>query len=482
MHRMNSNTQYYYKNSENFINEIKQKLSFDDIFSNPKLLSDLGISLVELDKAKSSVNSKQYHLEDAKYGNSRIVIYPNNTGNRNGIPFFTNQTNDSDRGDVFQFVKNRCENPLKTILEATNNLNGLIEVKEREKTIKPVKAFVLKNYLNKGLFNSYETLENEQVNFLVNSRGITYETLSNSLFHDKVMLYNPIDGKQSFFNAFFPKTNVHNEILGAEIKFPNPTSTGMKDMVEGDPLLLWHSNIPSNTSKVVLVESALDALSHFQIHQDTSVFYVSSNGNLYDKRIDSFYQLLEDFKINKSIPIVLANDNDYAGFTYDLRMLNHAISHYNGLFSVEKLNDNIVLKFHSQSENVGRDLFVEVANYFEKIKIGINDQILSEKYQAIDFVKLEKDNGSVKLIFSNEEFQKHHRKLSFSLFKGLNFIQKNTFLKVQRPPISTTNSIKDWNDYSKKLIQQKFSEQKQSQKRTQSNSKSSSNTLNRNNG
>jgi hypothetical protein len=127
-------------------------------------------------------------------------------------------------------------------------------------------------------------------------------------------------------------------------------------------------------------------------------------------------------------------------------------------------------------------LFVEVANYFEKIKIGINDQILSEKYQAIDFVKLEKDNGSVKLIFSNEEFQKHHRKLSFSLFKGLNFIQKNTFLKVQRPPISTTNSIKDWNDYSKKLIQQKFSEQKQSQKRTQSNSKSSSNTLNRNNG
>jgi len=473
---MNINTQYYYKNKDNFINLIKQKLSFDDIFSNPKLLSDLGISFVELEKGKSSVNSKQYRLEDSKYGASRIVIYPNNTGNRNGVPFYSNQSNDNDRGDVFQFVKNRCDNPLKTILEATNNLSGLIDVTERNEVVKATKPFVLDHYLKKGLFNAYQSIENEKYNFLVKTRSITFDTLSHPLFRDKVMLYHPIEGKKNVLNAFFPKTNIHQEILGAEIKFPQPTANGMKDMVEGDPLVLWHSNVPLKVSEVVLVESALDAISHFQIHQDQSVFYVSSNGNLYDKRIESLFKLLHDFKIDSSTPIVLANDNDYAGFTYDIRMLNHSLSSFNGVFNLERLSDSVRLKFYSQSSGKGLELFHEVEAYFEKIKLGINEQILAEKYQAIDFVKLEKAEGSVQLVFSTSDFQKYQRKLSLSLIKGLEFVQKNTRLKIQRPPVSTTNTIKDWNDYSQKVALEQTSEKKQGQKRTPSNTKNSSNS------
>lgn len=426
--------------------KIKENFDFNDLFQSQTILNKLGIE-VTLDKEASSKSIKQYRIN----GNERVVVYER--GNT-GYPFYTNQSNESDKGDVIQFIANRLEisdgsgnyEAAKLIMESTNELSGLSPLVEREGRNVMTKRFVLEDFKKKGL----KQFEKDLITFLTTQRGINPNLFQHPNFVGLVFIYFPFLNNKSVHNIFFAKKDRAGNIIGAEIKFPKSGTTQNTNIVEGNPIALWYSNRPSVVEKVILCESALDCLSHFQVNMDANVLYVSSNGNLYKERITSFYELLEALEVGNDVPIMLAGDNDFGGVQYDLRMANSEIGS-NRSFELMQEKGKVSLIYSDFINN--QDVIDEVRDYFHVIKIKINNVEMAEKPFLNHFVEISNHTSSVQLDFPKEVFERHARKISISLFETISIL-KETRLFINKPNQSKSGMIKDWNDYSLKFAEE----------------------------
>lgn len=426
--------------------KIKENFDFNDLFQSQTILNKLGIE-VTLDKEASSKSAKQYYINGAE----RIVVYERS---KLGYPFYTNQSNESDKGDVIQFVANRLGindssanyEAAKLIMESTNKLSGLSPIIERKGRAGMVKRFVLEDFKKKGL----KQYEKDLITFLTTQRGINPNLFQHPNFVGLAFIYFPFLNNKAVQNVFFAKKDIAGNIIGAEIKFPKSGATQNTNIVEGNPKALWYSNRPTVVEKVILCESALDCLSHFQVNMDTNVLYVSSNGNLYQDRITSFYELLKALEIGNEVPIMLAGDNDFAGVQYDLRMANSEIGS-NRSFDLIQEKGKVTLTY--SDFNANQDVMDEIRDYFYVIKIKINNLEMAEKPFLNHFVEISNLTSSVRLDFPKVTFEKHARKISISLFETISILKK-TRLFINKPNQSKSGMIKDWNDYSLKFAEE----------------------------
>lgn len=141
------------------------------------------------------------------------------------------------------------------------------------------------------------------------SRGITRETLQHPLFKNRIL--KGFDGA-----VVFPHYNA-NGACGYEVRSEtvrNFTKKGVKG--------LWYSQVPQQVNKIIFTESAIEALSHFQLKQPENTAYYSAGGN-WDP--DSVGSLME--KVMQKYPgatIVAAFNNDKGGQRQTEKLAEHA--------------------------------------------------------------------------------------------------------------------------------------------------------------
>lgn len=136
--------------------------------------------------------------------------------------------------------------------------------------------------------------------YLQKERKILSEILLDSRFANRVMIDNR-------GNAIFPHYD-KTGICGYEIK-----NKGFTGFSLGGEKGLWYSRDVSKAQKIVITESAIDAMSHAQLRKtDASVGYVSIGGAMSEKQEALLKSLIEKAH-SRGTEVVLGLDNDTAG-------------------------------------------------------------------------------------------------------------------------------------------------------------------------
>lgn len=138
-------------------------------------------------------------------------------------------------------------------------------------------------------------------------RFIKKNIISSNRFYKKIYI-------DDFGNVVFPHYD-HHGICGYSIRNHNFKGFS-KDGVKG----LWFSNLKKDDNKIVICESAIDALSYHQLKGDSFTCYFSIDGELSQNQLTLINNLISKNQ-DITIPlaekkIVLAFDNDYAGKKY----------------------------------------------------------------------------------------------------------------------------------------------------------------------
>jgi 5S rRNA maturation endonuclease (ribonuclease M5) len=107
-------------------------------------------------------------------------------------------------------------------------------------------------------------------------------------------------------NAVFPHYDEAG-ITGYELK-----NAGFTGFASGGEKALWHSANLHDATRLVVVESAIDALSHAELMHDADVAYISVGGAMSDKQRDLLAKAIKDLQ-GRSGSLVIATDNDLAG-------------------------------------------------------------------------------------------------------------------------------------------------------------------------
>lgn len=140
-------------------------------------------------------------------------------------------------------------------------------------------------------------------------RGISQQTLQNPLFRNRVL--KGFDGAVIF--PHFDATGA----CGYEVR-----SIDLKSFTKKGSKGLWYSQIPLPTEQLIFVESAIEALSHYQLKQPKNAAYFSPGGNWSP---DTVGTLIE--KVMQKYPaakIVSAFNNDKGGENHAQKLDEHA--------------------------------------------------------------------------------------------------------------------------------------------------------------
>jgi 5S rRNA maturation endonuclease (ribonuclease M5) len=135
--------------------------------------------------------------------------------------------------------------------------------------------------------------------YLIDERKLSPEVLADPRFAGQVR----IDGKG---NAVFPHYD-RDGITGYELK-----NAGFTGFAKGGEKGLWYSSNLGHAGRVVVVESAIDAMSHAQINGDQEAAYISVGGSMSDKQRELLAGALAKAH-QRGAAVVLATDADEPG-------------------------------------------------------------------------------------------------------------------------------------------------------------------------
>jgi hypothetical protein len=328
-----------------------------DNFSQAKSFEDFRreISIIELASAHGYVLEYKKGLRTPVLYHpaqeDRIIILdPRNPANQG----YWNPVNEADKGSLIHFVKNRLGKlfPLQAGASEIANVNRVLYQYLR------VDPFVRQQ--NRQLIN-YEALENlETAGFLPEAyalkplvqtgffthRDIALETLKRPEFAGAIFNVQHTDPQRpglKYSNTAFPYfVAAHERMVGLEIRNSN-----YKSHAEGSDRShgVWHSNLPAKLERIVLVESALDALSYQELKQQTNNLYISFGGNLTLNQIQTIKELKSRGHAARNFHFVCATDNDRNGAYYDLMFLRDLASGFLPSQRLAKSGNKIKLAF-----------------------------------------------------------------------------------------------------------------------------------------
>ncbi|GAA4277545.1 hypothetical protein [Aquimarina mytili] len=436
MHNDHKNTKFVAHTYEN----IDELFTVKDLLVTDNPIKEaLGITEVIYDKGTNSVGSKgeQYKMVDA-LGSQRIILYDKevideDTGEVKHFPrgIYYNDDRVNDKGDLSQFIQNRIEGKNKKdvlpFLERFDFFNQAALWKENinveyaylQGKVKASRPFNLSDFEN--LRSIEEDIKKEKKHYL-NERGIKNETLLSAPFKGKVMVYDFRNYQRVHKNIFFPKHNRSETIKGTEIK---PTKG--KGYCFGKDDLLWHSNKPEVVKKVMIVESALNAISHYQLHpeENKNTWYFSTNGKFYEARIDRFFHELENQGVDKKeVQITLGTDKDFDGIKYDVAVVNRMLEGKDNF----KVDDDYQGKRSVSFETYDIKRRSEVHKYF---------MLLNETIQGTEIFA---EENKLHLTFPSKEKIGEYSMLVREMKENIPFLQEKNFFMEKAPKFN------DWND------------------------------------
>ncbi|WP_223654494.1 toprim domain-containing protein [Hymenobacter psoromatis] len=408
-------------------------------------------------KSGSDIEKGKFHTFDykGKPGLDQVIIYKNPAGDY----LYFNRADDRDKGSVIDFLKHRIENPRIDGVMATPGKNiwaSVIENAKRflnlpaaerstshqlQQRIEPVQrgdAYV-PDFLRK-------TTPLTDTAYLMH-RGLSPETLASPLFAGRILNHvhtgETKDGRPyKFVNTAFPQL-YQDSIVGLEIK-----ANGFKGQAADslNSAALWLSNTNSKTTTLVVAESAIDALSHYQLKQPTNALYASTSGQLTDNKVTELKHLVEN---NNLKTVKLALDNNLEGHLFDTRMIVGLARPATPMGIVRTLPGLITVAIHSvQDEPVSR-LHREAKAYnqqvLENYRKVAGPEAASGPTLDIELIKASK--------VGDHSYQFHVPKRLETL-SAFNQALINAFPMVAKVELEKSKA-NDWNDQLKEQLKEK---------------------------
>jgi len=258
-------------------------LELDRFKTDINLVEYLASQGYELDRYESSKNSMI--MRD---GHDKIIVSTSDQGH--GIYF--NVHDDRDNGTIIDFVQNHQNKNLGQVRKELRPWIGqreLIDVPRYEKPKhitsdrnKPLKAYIKAQ---------------EGRNDYLASRGI--DTVQNDPRFQNIKTFT--DG-----SAIFPHYDADG-FSGYERKGPDYTGFS-----SGGEKRLWHSLNVREADRIIITETAIDALSHAELKWDNDAAYMSFGGSMSPEQEEYLAQVIKEANQRGAV-IVAATDNDEAG-------------------------------------------------------------------------------------------------------------------------------------------------------------------------
>lgn len=278
---------------------------------------------------------------------ARFPCLENNAGDRiyikspldNQRMRYQNVDVSADEGDLISFVKNRMDTDFSKFRNASGNetacLNAVLydylnipEHVRSEFQKAPQQGNILRDSTSEEMVFNKELFKLTKITDIswLKHRGIEPETLENAYFKDKVYnVQNPLirEGKfighVKFINTAFPyQETLNGKIVGLEERNFDFKGHGVNSNKHAG---VWVSNPPARIDNVNIVEGALDALSHYQLHKPENTLYFSTGGQLTPDQIQTIQKIAGEAKIHQQTKINLGFDKDKFGATYDLKFI-----------------------------------------------------------------------------------------------------------------------------------------------------------------
>jgi Toprim-like/Protein of unknown function (DUF3991) len=296
------------------------------------------------DKSKGRIRPQFEHPN----GDKIIISHPTD----NSRQMYFNRDGSTDRGSVIDFIKNRLNSfPNVHYTKDMDGVNQVIKQFVNEpivSTYNVSKTHLIDWNLEKKPFDKKEfdikeaSLESSKMSYLL-ERGLTTQTLSYFIKH--IHLVNDKTAKTQYTNIGFPYKNTKDEIVGFELRGQNFKGHARgSDKDEG----VWKAEMrpyAEQIKDVFLFESAIDAMSFYQIYQSKFNFkdatFVSFGGSITPSQMDNVIHSYQNAKFYSGF------DNDINGHIYDYafeKRLNPKLE-----IDVKRVGEEFVIK-HKDSE------------------------------------------------------------------------------------------------------------------------------------
>ncbi|MBC3538957.1 toprim domain-containing protein [Rufibacter sediminis] len=342
--------------------------------------------------------------------NDRIIILnPANPGNQG----YWNPEDDTDKGSLIHFVKRR----LGTLFPQNSNRNENANVNSilynylklpepaRQRNRQLVDTGTLHNIEAHPFLIDYYQLKPLYKKDFFRERGISLETLEKPEFIGRiynVQYQDPAKPGPVYTNVAFPYHLAHDtRMVGLEIR-----NRDYKAHAEGSDRSngVWHSNMPQKLDRIVLVESAVDALSYRELRQPQNTLFVSYGGNLTSHQIQTIKELKAKGNTGPDFKYVAANDNDQKGAYYDLMFLRELAAEQ---FPSQRLaNPKNIFKLAFSSLQTEPGALVELADRLMRALQPYHAQIDEElrKEGIGNVVKNELEKDKIKFNLTGNQF------------------------------------------------------------------------------
>lgn len=248
----------------------------------------------QVDCRESSRNSKVMRHDNG----DKIVVA---TG-QNGHGIYFSVRDDRDNGSIIDFVQKRTGASLGQTRKALRPwINGAEAPPPQQRQPPPEPKPVPTSRDRQQVILAYAKTEPVQHHTYLASRGIEDSTLADPRFSGMVR-------QDTRGNAIFPHHDSEG-LAGYELK-----NNGFTGFARGGIKAIWHSNNLATAKRVVIVESAIDGLSHAQLCKNPDTAYVSIGGQLSDRQNALLRRVFErTTSRERETEIVIATDNDPAG-------------------------------------------------------------------------------------------------------------------------------------------------------------------------
>lgn len=238
-------------------------------------------------------------------GDDKIIVATDADGH--GVYFSIRD--DRDNGSIIDFVQKRTganlgqvRKVLRPWIGGTAQAGTLQRRPEAERPSRPLRSNADRQQVLLS-FSKMLPVEGHH-DYLQKERKIDAKTLNDARFSAQIR----VDARN---NAVFPHYD-RNGLCGYELRGVPTIDQNGKSFAKGGEKALWHSSNLGTASRIVIVESAINALSHAQIKRDMEAGYVSIGGCMSDKQRDLVAGLLEK-AAERGVTIVLSMDKDEPG-------------------------------------------------------------------------------------------------------------------------------------------------------------------------
>jgi hypothetical protein len=406
-------------------------------------------------KENKNIDNPKYVFVENDSGEKLLISRIYNEGRQQYV--YKNLYNDFDKGNILSFIKNRSENysiptAKKKIYNYLNNVekgyykNTPLKITLEETDYKTINETSLVNLKNK-----YLSLPNFRDMTYLKSRGLSEEILKSHLCENRIkneFIYGKkiLSGSKppiQYVNTVFPIYAMEGDkaLLCGYVRKNENLKLTEKDSFAS--LGVWASGYKRDQpiTQLIIGENPIDVLSYCQDKIDykkENPLLVATNGELTKTQIKLINEL-----VSRLCPetIILANDNDPRGQTFNAKILASLPALP---YSTEKSKDI------SNTASAG-EMFLKNIEVFAGRRDALNGELIWKLHH--DKISNDKELDSEKLAKNFPQLQK-----IVNYYNGKNEVLflKNLKEHYSEIKVSFYNSAANWIEINKSIIDLKF--------------------------